>query len=56
MDRDENSSINIMSRYLSQNGLWTAYQRFVDNLRQTGIVLVGSNVTWGGVVHDKHQK
>ncbi len=39
MDRDENSSINIMSRYLSQNGLWTAYQRFVDNLRQTGIAI-----------------
>lgn len=24
-----------MLRFLSQNGLWTAYQQFVDNLRQT---------------------
>lgn len=39
MDRDENSSINIMLRYLSTNGLWTAYQQFVDNLRQTGILI-----------------
>ena len=35
LDRDKNSSINIMLRFLSQNGLWTAYQQFVDNLRQT---------------------
>ena len=40
MDRDMNSSINIMIRYLSQNGLWTAYQQFVGNLRQTGISLM----------------
>ena len=39
MDRDRNSSINIMMRYLSKNGLWTAYRRFVGNLRQTGVVL-----------------
>lgn len=32
IDRDVNSSINIMKRYLSQNGLWTAYQQFVDNV------------------------
>jgi len=37
IDRDKNSSINIMLRFLSQNGLWTAYQQFVGNLRQTGI-------------------
>jgi putative transposase len=37
MDRDENSSVNIMVRYLSQNGLWTAYRQFVDNLRKTGV-------------------
>ena len=36
IDRDKNSAINIMLRYLSQNGLWTAYQQFADNLRQTG--------------------
>jgi putative transposase len=35
LDRDKNSSINIMLRFLSQNGLWTAYQQFIDNLRQT---------------------
>ncbi len=34
IDRDRNSSINIMIRYLSQNALWTGYQHFVDNLRQ----------------------
>lgn len=46
IDRDENSSVNIMLRYLSQNGLWTAYRQFVDILRQTGMpirdTLVGS--------------
>jgi len=34
MDRDRNSAINIMKRFLSQNALWTGYQQFVDNLRQ----------------------
>jgi putative transposase len=37
IDRDRNSAVNIMIRFLSQNGLWTTYQLFVDNLRQTGI-------------------
>ncbi len=40
MDRDRNSAINIMLRYLSQNGLWTAYWQFVSNLRQTGLTIV----------------
>ena len=40
IDRDKNSAVNIMLRFLSQNGLWTAYQQFVDNLRQTGIPIV----------------
>jgi hypothetical protein len=35
VDRDVNSSINIMLRFLSMNALWTRYQQFVDNLRQT---------------------
>ncbi len=35
IDRDKNSAILIMSRFLSQNGLWTAYRQFVGNLRQT---------------------
>lgn len=39
MDRDENSAINILLRYLSTNGLWTAYSQFVSNLRQTGLTI-----------------
>jgi len=46
IDRDRNSSINIMYRFLSQNAKWTGYQQFVGNLRQTGLpvgnALVGS--------------
>jgi putative transposase len=34
IDRDRNSAINIMKRFLSQNALWTGYQQFVGNLRQ----------------------
>ena len=37
IDRDCNSAVNIMVRYLSQNALWTSYQQFVDNLRNTGL-------------------
>lgn len=37
MDRDDNSSVNIMTRFLSRNGLWTALSEFQANLRQTGI-------------------
>ncbi|MCK4544608.1 transposase [candidate division WOR-3 bacterium] len=40
IDRDRNSSINIMLRYLSENGLWTSYWQFVSNLRQTGLAIV----------------
>jgi len=40
IDRDENSSINIMLDYLSQNGLWMSFQQFVDNLRKTGLTIV----------------
>ena len=36
IDRDRNSAINIMMNFLSQNALWTGYQQFADNLRQTG--------------------
>lgn len=46
LDRDRNSAVNIMVRFLSQNAMWTGYQQFVDNLRKTGIsleiTLVGS--------------
>jgi putative transposase len=46
LDRDRNSAINIMVRYLSQNAMWTGYQQFADNLRKTGVsietTLVGS--------------
>ena len=38
MDRDRNSAINIMKRFLSQNALWTGYRLFADNLRQTGTI------------------
>lgn len=37
IDRDENSSVNIMCRFLSTNAMWTGYQHFAGNLRQTGI-------------------
>lgn len=37
IDRDRNSSVNIMMNYLSQNALWTGYQLFADNLRKTGL-------------------
>jgi len=40
IDRDRNSSVNIMSKFLSQNGLCTPYQHFVDNLRHTGVPVV----------------
>ena len=33
IDRDRNSAINIMMRFLSQNALWTGYRQFVGNLR-----------------------
>ncbi len=38
IDRDRNSAINIMVRYLSQNAIWTGYRRFAYNLRQTGLL------------------
>ena len=40
IDRDKNSAVNIMLRFLSQNGLWTAYWQFVSNLRHTGLTIV----------------
>lgn len=33
VDRDKNSSVSIMARFLSQNAKCTGYQQFVDNLR-----------------------
>lgn len=36
IDRDKNSAINIMLRYLSQNAMWTGYRQFADNLRSKG--------------------
>ncbi|MFX0065763.1 MAG: zinc ribbon domain-containing protein [Candidatus Hermodarchaeota archaeon] len=34
LDRDYNTAINIMLRFLSRHALWTSYQqRFVGNLR-----------------------
>lgn len=40
IDRDENSAVNVLLRYLSTSGLWTAYSQFVSNLRQTGLTIV----------------
>ena len=40
IDRDRNSSVNIMVRHLSQNALWTGYQLFADNLRKTGLDII----------------
>lgn len=40
IDRDKNSAVNIMLRYLSNNGLWKSYWQFVSNLRQTGLTIV----------------
>ncbi len=32
IDRDKNSAINILCRFLSQNAMWTGYQEFLGNL------------------------
>lgn len=37
IDRDRNSSVGIMLRFLSQFALWTGYQQFAGNLRKTGL-------------------
>jgi putative transposase len=37
IDRDKNSAINLMIRYLSQNALVNGLDTFVSNLRQTGL-------------------
>ena len=37
LDRDRNSSVDIMVRFLSQNALWTGYRKFCGNLRKTGL-------------------
>jgi len=37
IDRDQNSSVNIMSEFLIANAKWTGYRRFVGNLRHTGV-------------------
>lgn len=39
IDRDRNSAINIMIDFLSQYGLWTAYQKFVNNLKREGLLI-----------------
>jgi putative transposase len=40
IDRDRNSAINIMLRFLSQKVMWTGYRQFADNLRKTSLPLV----------------
>jgi putative transposase len=39
IDRDYNSSVNILLRYFKHNALWTSYQNTIDNLRQTGLLI-----------------
>ncbi|WP_292487182.1 zinc ribbon domain-containing protein, partial [Methanohalobium sp.] len=39
IDRDKNSAVVIMERYLRQNALWAGYQRFAGNLRQTDLLI-----------------
>jgi putative transposase len=40
LDRDRNSAVNIMARFLSQNAMCTGYQQFADNLRTgSGIII-----------------
>lgn len=51
IDRDRNSAINIMIRFLSQYGLCTTYQLFIDNLRKTGLLVPRTNVTHVGSAH-----
>lgn len=38
LDRDRNSAVNLMLRFLSQNAQWTGYSQFAGNLRQTGLL------------------
>jgi putative transposase len=38
LDRDRNSAVNLMLRFLSQNANWTGYLQFAGNLRQTGLL------------------
>jgi putative transposase len=38
IDRDRNSAINIMIRFLSNYATWTGYEHFAHNLRQTGLL------------------
>lgn len=39
IDRDKNAAVNIMMQYLSQNAPRMGYQQFVDNLRNTGLII-----------------
>jgi len=38
IDRDRNSAVNLMLRFLSQNAKWTGYSQFAGNLRKTGLL------------------
>jgi putative transposase len=44
LDRDKNSAVNIMLRFLSQNAKWTGYSQFAGNLRQTGLLAPNGSV------------
>ena len=40
IDRDANSSVNIMSDFLSANAKWTGLSEFQTNLRHTGVPIL----------------
>ncbi|MCX9081555.1 MAG: hypothetical protein OIN83_05100 [Candidatus Methanoperedens sp.] len=56
IDRDRNSTISIMSRFLSQNAMWTGYQRFVGNLRNTGLLVPRSYSTGASGTREVHSQ
>jgi putative transposase len=56
IDRDRNSTVSIMFRFLSQNAMWTGYQQFADNLRKTGLLVPWSNPTGASGTLEAHSQ
>jgi putative transposase len=56
IDRDKNSTISIMLRFLSQNAMWTGYQQFVGNLRNTGLFVPWSYSTGASGMLEVHSQ
>ncbi|MCZ7397727.1 MAG: hypothetical protein O8C59_04385, partial [Candidatus Methanoperedens sp.] len=55
-DRDRNSTVAIMLRFLSQNAMWTGYQQFVGNLRNTGLLVPWSYSTCSSGMLEVHSQ